>query len=231
MKHLNKIIIIAIIFSMIFWDLGFINKESSIPKTYATEFEVSENENILSEIEKIRKEFYEPLSSPEEVIMAYHLNQNAAFNKRIRVILEKKEKAITNAPLFDSYCKEKGNAATYCLALDTLPHLQALKKELFLRKDDLPIADDDDNTYTIEEISNRYTNRLEEINKTLSEVDDVLNIGIETYANFKLYYLLHQKNLEMIEVLIDLRESLGEARRSLERYKSKFINATSKSCT
>lgn len=163
----------------------------------------------------------------------YHLSMNSYFNDKIERLVElMDEEDFFNhkdflAPEEEENCTDT-NVSTYCVAvgalniyIDYLNELNSLKGFLPSTTEEVP---------TQEEAVRETGIREEKIDKEAREAKLVFEATVSAYDQFRLAYPMHIKYETVINNLIKYKLALKRLRNRVERFPSKFIDATSSEC-
>ncbi|MBD3360204.1 hypothetical protein GF366_00210 [Candidatus Peregrinibacteria bacterium] len=163
----------------------------------------------------------------------YHLGMNSYFNDKIERLVElMEEEDFFNhvdfvAPEDEENCTDT-NVSTYCVAVGALDIYIDYLNELNALKGFLPGTAEE--IQTQEEAVRETGIRKDEIAKEAEEAKLVFEATISAYDQFRLAYPTHIKYETIINNLIKYKLALKRLRNRIERFPSKFIDASSSEC-
>jgi hypothetical protein len=169
-----------------------------------------------------------PKLSLDELEKLYHGRINELFNNKLK-LLEKGDKGGGTNKIPEGDNCEENNYSTFCLALAAIKEYEQYEEVLLNRKTYIEV-DPDTIPYLTEE-SLKLIAQENRINNELVMAQRALDVSLATYNEIMTAYVMHKEYEKIIESLIKYKNKLLKLRKEIERFPSKFIDATTASCT
>lgn len=171
----------------------------------------------------------------DEVRETYHGAINATFNEAFKQITSGNAniKSVEN----ESECgpdKEPLNASTYCIAMRTASIYEKYEDTMLTRRTALFDANEMQDAslpfYKQSEILSKMYNRADTIEKDLKNSREALDTTLRAYKEFQYAYPMHKSYEETFKLLVKYRDFMAEIRAQIEKFPSKFIDASTSNC-
>lgn len=175
---------------------------------------------------------YDSYDDLEDVLVAYHLRVNELTNTALEMLMnpDRIKLGYVEYPSDDAGCDTGKNASTYCLAVAINEELTQFEESLISRANEYNLETDFTEVTTLYTALNEATSQRDLIQEQIDTAEDALDLSLAVYNQIQIVYPLHIELTKFIENLEDYRDNLGDLRRTLSRYPSKFNGVTSMEC-
>lgn len=165
---------------------------------------------------------------------AYHKAINATFNEAFKRITA--GGANTKVPEKETDCwfdTEPLNVSTYCVAMRTATIYEKYRDIMTFRRSLLFTTENPDLDFEFQkqsELLYNIYNRADAIDKDLAASREALGTTLQAYKEFQYAYPMHKAYAETFKLLVKYRDFLAEIRAQIEKFPSKFIDASTSNC-
>lgn len=180
---------------------------------------------------------YDSYETIDEAMQAYHITTNEIVNQYLERLLDPDNAQLgyVSYPPDDGECDATGtNVSTYCLAVVLNKNLEQYEIYLSKNKDKLNVSRNSDGsdagTITIDDALQQATEQRRTVEDQMSVSEDALDLTLAIYNQVQIVYPVHSELVTMIGNLEDYRKNLASLRDIIDKYPSKFNNASTASC-
>lgn len=235
-NHLLKISVIGVLLTSLFI-IFFSNRSLA----------TNSNTNLLCSSITAPNKYAQGDQTTNDAISLYHETVNNRLNKYIEKMIKSQSIASASGETdpnsaypADGKCTEE-NYSTYCVSktlllgengdghMDYLKALDCRKSRVFdtLTEEDSYSDSSHNQSYTTLQVSKR----IREIENEILISKQTLDVAIATYDELKTAWTMHKRYMNIYKNLIKFRDKMSEIRHQVEKYPSKFIDATTTMCT